>query len=921
MKTSRRETGFGLLAIALPLALTAAAVAPGEASAATTTRFLQAETAVIAAGCDFDLPTPHLNFTGTGYVDCPADMTSTIQWNGVKVQSTGTKRLKFRFANAGAANRPAEVMVNGVAVTTTLAFNPTGSWDTWAFTATVDVTLNAGSDNTIRLRATNASGMANIDRVDVSEISEVTPDWSIAMAESTMLRSPLPQNLGDWEYSRALVLHGMYLLFKRTGDVRYLNYLKAWVDKHTNTNGDIINDDGSVRSLNALDYMLPGNAVLDWWLEDSDPNKGLSTNKYRRMMQTIRNRLTNANNTSGGLPNWSTAYPRNSDSGFWHSTGATDQMWLDGVFMAQKFNVRYGNQFGDSTYAFNEATTQLLDMDSHLKDTTTGLYWHAYDQPGGTTQPWVVAGTSHSPEFWCRAMGWYGMTLVETLETLPTGHANYAATLAALQGLIPAWANFQDPATGRWFQVVNKATNPSNWTETSCSSMYGYVISRSIQLGYVSASFRGVANAAYDGVLQKITFNPENATLFADLTDITDISEGTNVGANDTYYFTRMRPVNDRHGLGAFLIMYDHFATNVPPVPTAPSALAASDGMGQSALTWTDSSSDEGAFRIERKPLGAPDTSFVQVGWVSQNITTFTDIVAAGSYTYRVRASAGPTFSDYSSSDDATVTAPPGPAAPSNLTATISGGNTGDLSWTDNSNNETGFRVERKVGAGSYSTLATKGVNVTSHSDPSLTANTYTYRVIATGSPDSAPSNEVVVVIRNSEADAHVRDGASADNNYGANTTMEVKNNATAGNNRQAFVRFTLADLTPTVTMAKLRVFGSSVTSTKIIAISAVSDVTWVEGTGTIAAPVTATGIDWNGKPAIGSQLASQSVTTTAGWWEFDVTSYVAAQKTAGATKVTFAITMVTSSSETPTSFNAKENASSKPLLVISSGP
>jgi len=83
--------------------------------------------------------------------------------------------------------------------------------------------------------------------------------------------------------------------------------------------------------------------------------------------------------------------------------------------------------------------------------------------------------------------------------------------------------------------------------------------------------------------------------------------------------------------------------------------------------------------------------------------------------------------------------------------------------------------------------------------------------------------------------------------------------------------------------------------------------------------PVTATGIDWNGKPAIGSQLSGLSVTTTAQYWEFDITSHVQAQKTLGAAEVALAIAMVTSSTETPTSFNSKENASNKPVVVISS--
>jgi hypothetical protein len=91
-----------------------------------------------------------------------------------------------------------------------------------------------------------------------------------------------------------------------------------------------------------------------------------------------------------------------------------------------------------------------------------------------------------------------------------------------------------------------------------------------------------------------------------------------------------------------------------------------------------------------------------------------------------------------------------------------------------------------------------------------------------------------------------------------------------------------------------------------------------VEGTGTVAAPTT-TGITWNTKPTIGTQQTSQSVSTTAGWWEFDITSYVQAQKTAGASKVTLAFTNITASDEGPTVFNTKENASNKPLVLISS--
>lgn len=88
------------------------------------------------------------------------------------------------------------------------------------------------------------------------------------------------------------------------------------------------------------------------------------------------------------------------------------------------------------------------------------------------------------------------------------------------------------------------------------------------------------------------------------------------------------------------------------------------------------------------------------------------------------------------------------PTAPSGLAVSQTGNNKAvNLTWTDNSADETSFVVERKVGAGSYSTLASKSANATSHEDNSVSYNTsYTYRVKASnGSGDSAYTSEVSI--------------------------------------------------------------------------------------------------------------------------------------------------------------------------------
>ncbi|PYJ65065.1 MAG: hypothetical protein DME76_18775, partial [Verrucomicrobia bacterium] len=113
---------------------------------------------------------------------------------------------------------------------------------------------------------------------------------------------------------------------------------------------------------------------------------------------------------------------------------------------------------------------------------------------------------------------------------------------------------------------------------------------------------------------------------------------------------------------------------------------------------------------------------------------------------YRVRAYNAITISGYSSEQNATTLSNV-PVAPSGLTITTLQSNRIIIAWTDNSNNETGFKVQRKGATGAYADIGTTGANVTTYTDndTALTDGTlYYYRVCATNTAgDSAYSNEV----------------------------------------------------------------------------------------------------------------------------------------------------------------------------------
>jgi fibronectin type 3 domain-containing protein len=165
--------------------------------------------------------------------------------------------------------------------------------------------------------------------------------------------------------------------------------------------------------------------------------------------------------------------------------------------------------------------------------------------------------------------------------------------------------------------------------------------------------------------------------------------------------------------------------------PAAPSQLTATAiSSSQINLAWTDNASNEDGFKVERQAAG--DTSFAEIASLNANVASYSDTAlnAATVYFYRVRAyRLGNSFSGYSNvaSDTTLLT------APNNLTATAVSTTQLNLSWLDKSNNEDGFKIERKTGvAGTYAEIAAVGAGVTTFSNTGLGVSTrYFYRVRA----------------------------------------------------------------------------------------------------------------------------------------------------------------------------------------------
>jgi hypothetical protein len=169
-------------------------------------------------------------------------------------------------------------------------------------------------------------------------------------------------------------------------------------------------------------------------------------------------------------------------------------------------------------------------------------------------------------------------------------------------------------------------------------------------------------------------------------------------------------------------------------------------------------------------------------------------------------------------------------------------------------------------------TSATSGqISVTTNGGTGTSSTSFTVTT-------STPTQQTFTI--NAIADTFVRGGIYADVNYGASSTLDVRNALSADLYRDAYFKFDLNTFT-TISQAKFRFWARmGSTTTSLNEIRAVDDTGWVE-----------TAVTYNSRPAVGDIVGTVSVSgTTYAWYEVDITSYVQAQKTAGRNIVAIAL-------------------------------
>ena len=293
--------------------------------------------------------------------------------------------------------------------------------------------------------------------------------------------------------------------------------------------------------------------------------------------------------------------------------------------------------------------------------------------------------------------------------------AGFAAVLVLLVAGYAAAAPVSPP-TSVTATALSSSQIRLNWADSNPNES-SYLVERSLSSG---SGFAQIASLA------------ANATTFTN----------TGLAAGTTYYY-RVRATSKNGAFSTYSNVASARTTSTGTVPAAPSnAASSSPSSSQITISWTDNSTNETGFKVERAPASAGPWTYI--GATAATGYGDSGLAAGTTYFYRVQAYNASGNSAYSNTTSSTTQGGTGvPAAPGSASATVVSSSQINVGWADTSGNETGFKIERSTSTAPWAQVATVGANVTSYASTGLAASTtYSFRVRAYNtSGDSGYSN------------------------------------------------------------------------------------------------------------------------------------------------------------------------------------
>ena len=334
----------------------------------------------------------------------------------------------------------------------------------------------------------------------------------------------------SWNYIDGCMITAILGMYECTQDEKYLKFADEFTSFY-------IEEDGNIKFYDIEEYNLDNiNAGKNLYkLYDLTGKE-----KYRKAIDTLYKQLQ--------------GQPRTTSGNFWHKLIYPNQVWLDGLYMTQPFYMAYETRFNKMDN-YMDIYRQFLNVEKNMKDPETGLYYHGYDE--SKEMFWCDKETGLSQNYWLRSLGWFAMSLVDTLEEMDEQiFYEYRKLMSIFKDFVDSMLKYQDEETGMWYQVPDKGDRAGNYLETSGSAMMSCAIMKGVRLGYLPERYRAYGVKGFKGIEKRYLGEKDGELSLGGICLVAGLGGKDMRDGSYEYYISEPVVENEAKGVAPFLLAY-----------------------------------------------------------------------------------------------------------------------------------------------------------------------------------------------------------------------------------------------------------------------------------------------------------------------------------------------------------------------------
>lgn len=332
-----------------------------------------------------------------------------------------------------------------------------------------------------------------------------------------------------WNYIDGCMITALMEIAAIKGEERYFDFAESFIDYYVFADGSILGYDKTKYN---LDDINEGRVLFELYERTGKKKYRLAIDKHKEHLDE---------------------QPRTSTGNFWHKLIYPNQIWLDGVYMAQVFSAKYAKHFGGGDYS--DSLMQIKNVRRYMFDEAAGLYYHGFDCSHSAF--WADPESGLSANFWLRSIGWFAVAVADIIEIADGSVRDEMAKILA--ELAAGISRYRDPESGMYYQVVNMPGREGNYLETSGSSMIAYAMMKGARLGALDEKYAELGKETFDGICEKyLGFDEAGKLNLGGICLVAGLGPESNRRRDGSYEYYISEPIveNDAKGVAPFVLCY-----------------------------------------------------------------------------------------------------------------------------------------------------------------------------------------------------------------------------------------------------------------------------------------------------------------------------------------------------------------------------